>query len=80
MKAPDDKTARASLAKNAEGFVQRAETIMKQLGDYQVNLNTQINDKVKKINELGANIAEMNAQITRVELGGVERANDFRDR
>lgn len=79
VKAPDDKTARASLAKNAEAFTQRAEIIMKQLNEYQVNMNTQISDKVLKINELGANIAKMNLEITKVEGNLVERANDYRD-
>lgn len=80
VKSPDDKVARASLAKNAEGFIQRAETIYKQLEQYQVNLNQQINDNVNEINSLGEKIAQLNQQITKVELTGVERANDLRDK
>jgi flagellar hook-associated protein 1 len=80
VKSPDDKVARASLSKNAEGFIQKAETIYKQLEQYQVNLNQQINDKVDRINTLGEKIAKLNEQITRVESGGVERANDLRDK
>ena len=80
VKSPDDKTARASLAKNAEAFIQRAETIYKQLEQYQVNMNQQINDKVTQINGLGEKIAQLNEQITKVESGGVERANDLRDK
>ena len=80
VKSPDDKVARASLAKNAEGFIQRAETIYKQLEQYQVNLNRQINDQVTEINSLGEKIAQLNQQITKVESGGVERANDLRDK
>lgn len=80
VKSPDDKVARASLAKNAEGFIQRAETIYKQLEQYQVNLNQQINDNVTEINSLGEKIAQLNQQITKVELSGVERANDLRDK
>lgn len=80
VKSPDDKVARASLSKNAEAFVQRAETIYKQLEQYQVNMNQQITDQVDKINDLGSKIAQLNQQITQVELGGVERANDLRDK
>lgn len=80
VKSPDDKVARASLAKNAEAFIQRAETIYKQLEQYQVNTNQQINDKVTEINSLGEKIAQLNGQISKVESGGVERANDLRDK
>ncbi len=80
VKAPDDKVARASLAKNAEAFVQRAEIIYKQLQQYQVNMNTQINDTVNQINDLGEKIAKLNQEITKIESGGVERANDLRDK
>lgn len=80
VKSPDDKVARASLAKNAEGFIQRAETIYSQLEEYQVNVNQQITDKVNEINDLGSKIAKLNQQISQVELGGVERANDLRDK
>lgn len=80
VKSPDDKVARATLAKNAEAFIQRAETIYKQLEQYQVNMNQQINDNVTQINDLGEKIAQLNQQIMKVESSGVERANDLRDK
>lgn len=80
VKSPDDKVSRASLVKNAEAFIQRAETIYSQLEQYQVNLNQQIIDKVDRINTLGKEIAKLNEQITRIESSGQERANDLRDK
>ncbi|WP_455718274.1 flagellar hook-associated protein FlgK [Anaerosporobacter sp.] len=80
VKSPDDKVARASLAKNAEAFIQRAETIYSQLEEYQVNMNQQITDQVSEINDLGKKIAQLNEQISRIESGGLERANDLRDK
>lgn len=76
---PDNIVARASLVQTAVSFVERAENIYNQLNDYQINLNTKIIDQVKRINEIGDEIRELNIKIRHYESNGVEKANDLRD-
>ena len=78
-KSPDDIVSRASLVQTAVSFVERADKIYSQLSDYQINLNTRIINQVKRINEIGDEIKELNIKIRHYESTGVERANDLRD-
>ncbi len=78
-KEPDSVVTRASLIQTAVSFIERSENISRQLYDYQVNLNTQIKEQVKRINEIGANITDLNTKIRHYESSGVEKANDLRD-
>ncbi len=78
-KTPELIEARASLVQNAESFLERAEVIQRQLKEYQVNLNTQIVDKVDRINEIAEQIDSLNDKISRYESNGLEHANDLRD-
>lgn len=78
-KEPDSVVTRASLIQTAVSFIERAENISKQLYDYQVNLNTQIKEQVKRINEIGESIKTLNTKIRHYEASGVEKANDLRD-
>jgi flagellar hook-associated protein 1 FlgK len=80
VKQPENKDVRTTMAKNAESFIQRAETISQQLKEYQKNLNTEIEDKVNRVNELGGYISSLNQDIRKYESNGVERANDLRDK
>ncbi len=76
---PDNIAARASFIQTAVTFVERAENIFSQMNDYQVNLNTIINNQVNRINEIGNEIRELNIRIRHYESTGVENANDLRD-
>lgn len=78
-KEPDSVVTRASFIQTAVSFVERATNISDQLKDYQVNLNTQIQDKVDRINEIGNSIKDLNYKIRKYESGGAEKANDYRD-
>jgi flagellar hook-associated protein 1 len=78
-KEPDSVVARASLIQTSVTFIERAENISKQLNDYQINLNTQIQNQVKRINEIGKEIRTINLKIRQYESNGVENANDLRD-
>ena len=62
-KEPDSIVTRASFIQTAVSFVQRAEEIYKQIGDYQVSLNTQVQTYVDRINEIAKNIFDLNHQI-----------------
>ncbi|MFU0828743.1 MAG: Flagellar hook-associated protein 1 [Lachnoclostridium sp.] len=78
-KTPELIEARASVVQNAEEFIERATIIQDQLKEYQRNLNTQITDKVNKINDLAQQIYTLNKKICQYESSGVENANDLRD-
>lgn len=78
-KQPDAIEVRATLVQNAESLLERANTIYKQLNEYQLNLNKQISDKVSRINEIATGISDLNRRISLYESNGVENANDLRD-
>ena len=78
-KNPTSTIARSSLIQNATAFIDRSQAIYSGLKDYQITLNTEISSMVDKINELGQKIYSLNKSISKVESGGIERANDLRD-
>ncbi len=79
-KEPDSIVTRASLVQRAVTFIERAENIYNQVSEYQLDLNMQITQQVKRINEIGDEIASLNKQICKYESAGVENANDLRDK
>jgi len=71
--------ARSALVQNAVTFINRAEAVYAGLVNYQVTLNTEVMNKVNRINEIGDTIFRLNKKIASVEGIGVESANDLRD-
>ena len=78
-KTPDDTTVQRMLIQNAQSFLTNAQQAYQGLIDYQNELNTHIKEKVDRINELGKTIMNLNDEIRKVEVGGIESANDYRD-
>lgn len=78
-KTPDDTTVQRMLIQNAQSFITNASQVYQGLIDYQEELNIHIKEKVDRINELGKQIMRLNDEIRKVEVGGIESANDFRD-
>ena len=78
-KEPDSIVTRATLIQNGVNFVEHAENIYEQIQTYQIDLNTQIQTKVDRINEIGDKIRELNNKIAFYECTGREHANDLRD-
>ncbi len=78
-KEPDSLVTQATVVETAISFLERADTIYRQLMRYQLNLNTEIENKVNRINELAQGIYELNEKIVKYESNGVENANDYRD-
>lgn len=70
---------RSSYIATAVTFVEQANQIYDQLTTYQMNLNKEIEDQVKRINEIAEEIYKLNQKIGKVEGGGIESANDLRD-
>lgn len=77
-KEPDSIVKRQALLQEATTFITRASNISKQMGEYQVSLNTQILEKVNRINKIGEEIKQLNYKISAAEAG-MEQANDYRD-
>lgn len=78
VKEPDSIVKRANIIETAGLFIERAENISNQIKAYQKNLNVQIKDTVKIINDYGDRIKELNRTIVQAESGG-QAANDYRD-
>ena len=76
---PDNIVARAAFIQTSVSFVERADNIFNQLNDYQINLNTKINEQVSRVNEIGDEIKNLNIKIRHYESTEVENANDLRD-
>ena len=78
-KNPSSTVSRSSLIQYATGFLDRSTSIYQGLKEYQVTLNTEVENYVNTINELGNKIYSLNKSIAAIESAGVEDANDLRD-
>lgn len=78
-KDPSDVTNISLLVQKSAAFMQNASAVYNSFVQYQNNLNDQVKNAIKDINQIGSRIAELNREIAKVETGGVEHANDLRD-
>lgn len=79
-KDPSSSITQGLFVQRAEEFVERAVNVYDGLSFYQDNLNVQIKQKVDQINNFGKQILSLNDQIRQIEIGGIEHANDLRDK
>ncbi|MBP3284128.1 MAG: flagellar hook-associated protein FlgK [Clostridia bacterium] len=70
--------SRNYLRENAVAFLSELNNIEEQLTKMQTELNNDIKETVKTINDYAEKIADLNVQITRYEAGGT-KANNLRD-
>ncbi len=61
-------------------FAERASAVYTSLCQYQDNLNQTVVKEVNNINSYAREIEDLNRMIVKTEAGGVEHANDLRDR
>ncbi len=78
-KSPNDTTNISMLVQKASSFMENASAVYESLQEYQNNLNEQVKDAIDDINSIGQRIVELNKEISKIEVGGVEHANDLRD-
>lgn len=64
----------------AHEFTTRASAVYTSLCQYQDNLNKAVVKEVNNINKYAQEIEQLNRKIVSIEAGGVEHANDLRDR
>ena len=70
---------RSSFISTAQTFLDRVQEIRTGFINYQRNLNVEIKNQVKRINEIADEVLELNDEILACEASGVENANDYRD-
>ena len=78
-KDPGNAITQGMMVQYASVFLTRATSVYEGLVNYQNNLNTQVKLTVDKINSFGEQIVALNEQIRKIEIGGIEKANDLRD-
>ncbi len=78
-KSPGEAVNQGLLVSKSYAFLERAQAVYKGLVDYQNNLNEQIKSQVDKINAYGRQLKDLNDRIRKIEVGGVEEANDLKD-
>lgn len=76
---PGNAVGQGVFVQRCSEFVTRSQAVYKGLKEYQDNLNNQVKRQVDTINAYGKRIAELNAEIQKIEGGLVEKANDLRD-
>jgi flagellar hook-associated protein 1 len=75
---PDNSASRASLVEEANSLVNTFHQLDGQMTKLRQNVDQDIKGKVYELNQLGAQIANLNLQISFQELG-TNKANDLRD-
>lgn len=78
-KHPSDTVNLNLISQKASLFISRAQGVYDGLKSYQTNLNSKINNDVKRINEIGKEIFNLNLDIQKIEAGGTETAMTLRD-
>ncbi len=78
-KDPSSSVTQGLLVQRSSQFLERAQAVYEGLVEYQENLNNQIQGKVDTINKYANQILALNDAIVKVEVGGIEEANDLRD-
>ncbi len=78
-KDPSSSVTQGLFVQRAEEFVERAVNMYDGMSFYQDNLNIQLKQQIEKINEYGKQIMDLNEKIRKIEVGGIEHANDMRD-
>lgn len=78
-KNPASSVTQGLLIQRCSQFVEQASNVYNALSEYQDNLNRQVKDYVKQVNDYADRIYELNKQIVRIECADVEHANDLRD-
>lgn len=79
-KNPLGTETRAALVQSAVSFISKANSIYADMRNYQLTLNQKVINSVNRINEIGAEIHSLNKMISKIEVGNIESANDYRDR
>lgn len=77
---PETYSARVMVKEQAEALVSVFNSTNSKLSELKENIDENINFKVAEINSITREIADLNDQIVKAEVGGLQNANDLRNR
>jgi flagellar hook-associated protein 1 FlgK len=77
---PDNDAIKIALAKQTETLTQHIGQTQDQVKDLQLQVNEELAVDIKEVNDLAAQLAELNGSIDVAEAGGGYSANDLRDK
>jgi len=77
-KNPSDDSYRVAVREKAIALTNHLNETVTKLYNLEKDLNYQINAQIKKVNDIGSQICNLNEQIYKLELDG-KKANDLRD-
>lgn len=77
---PENGAARANVREQGEAICDAFRTLYQNLRDLQEKIDEEIKTDVDHLNSIINQIAELNKEIEKVELGGRAHANDLRDK
>ncbi len=77
--APESNTARTDIVAKAVTLTNDFRQLSAQLNSLRDSVDRDLGNRVGEVNRLSSEIADLNQQVARMELGG-NRANDIRDR
>lgn len=78
-KTPADSVTQNLVIQKAELLLSRSQSLYSELQSYQMNINDQIKDDIKSLNEMAERVYELNLEIQKVESNGRETAMTLRD-
>ncbi|MBQ7506452.1 MAG: flagellar hook-associated protein FlgK [Lachnospiraceae bacterium] len=76
---PADSVNQNLVIQKASLFLSRSQSVQESLENYQDTINVQIKNDIKRVNEIGKRIVELNTAIQTVEAAGNETAMTMRD-
>jgi len=77
---PESGATRASVKEQGETLCEAIRSLYRSLKDLQMRIDEQIKKEVEYINSIISQIADLNKEIEKIELGGRAKANDLRDK
>ena len=78
-KTPADSVTQNLVIQKSELLISRTQSFYAELQNYQANINSQIIDDLKTVNEIGDRIYQLNLDIQKTESNQVETAMTLRD-
>jgi flagellar hook-associated protein 1 FlgK len=76
---PTDASARAQVVSSAQDFINTAKDAFSQLQTLRANADEAIQGNINDINSAAQQLADLNQEIMKQEIGGRQTANDLRD-
>ena len=77
---PDNNAVKVALAQQTQTLTQHIQSVQGQVASLQGQLNDQLKTNIDEVNKIAKQIAEINLAINTTEAGGIDNANDLRDK